>query len=178
VVDSILKDVVNPATIIGSLFLGAVFFCLATSLVVLIRRLTRHIEPHLTDVTALRFISTFTQVLTYVVGFVFYAHLIPELRALGTALLAGVSVVSIVVGLAAQNTLGNLVAGFSLVLYRPFQVGDTIQLNTPKGLISANVQLISLGFTVLLDEEKHEIIVPNSIMMSTTVIRIAKGPAN
>ena len=81
-VDFILKDIVNPATIIGSLFLGAVFFFLATTVVVLIRRLTRHIEPHLTDVTALRFISTFTQVLTYVVGFVFYAHLIPELRAL------------------------------------------------------------------------------------------------
>jgi len=39
-------------------------------------------------------------------------------------------------------------------------------------------ELISLGFAVLLDEEKHEIIVPNSIMMSTTVIRIGKGPAN
>src|SRR4051812_27463251 len=100
----------NPRTIIGFLFLGAIFFVLATTLVVLIRRLTRHIEPHLTDVTALRFISTFTQVSTYVVGFVCYAHLIPELRALGTALLTGVSVVSIVIGLAAQSTLGNLVA--------------------------------------------------------------------
>ncbi len=176
--DSIFKDMVDLKGIIGALLLGAVFFLLATAAVVLIRRLTRQIEPHLTDVTALRFVSTFTQVLAYVVGFVLYAYVIPELRALGTALLAGVSVVSIVVGLAAQNTLGNLVAGFSLVLYKPFQVGDIIQLNTPKGVTSASVELISLGFTMLLDEDnKHQIIVPNSVMMSTTVIRIRKGPA-
>ena len=51
----------------------------------------------------------------------------------GTALLAGVSVASIVVGLAAQNTLSNLVAGFSLLLYRPFHIGDRVQLGTPRG---------------------------------------------
>jgi small-conductance mechanosensitive channel len=175
--DSILQDMVNRTTIIGALLLGAVFFLLATTVVIFVRRLTRNIEPHLTDITALRFVSTFTQVLTYVIGFVFYAHLIPELRALGTALLAGVSVVSIVVGLAAQNTLGNLIAGFSLVLYRPFQVGDTIQLTRPKGSISAHVELISLGFTMLRDEENHEILVPNSIMMSSTVIRIRQQSA-
>lgn len=175
--DSIFNDIVDPKGIIGALVLGAVFFLLATAVVVLIRRLTRQIEPHLTDITALRFVSTFTQGLAYVVGFVLYAYVVPELRALGTALLAGVSVVSIVVGLAAQNTLGNLVAGFSLVLYKPFQVGDIIQLNTPKGVASASVELISLGFTMLLDDEKHQIIVPNSVMMSTTVIRIRKGLA-
>lgn len=169
--DSILQDLLKPTTLVGAVFLGALFILVTTTIVVFIRRFVRHIEARLSDVTALRFLSTLAQALTFVVTFVLYAHLIPELRALGTALLAGVSVVSIVVGLAAQNTLGNLVAGFSLVLYRPFHVGDTIQLNTPKGLISAKVQLISLGYTVLLDEEKHEVIVPNSVMMGTTVIR-------
>jgi len=48
------------------------------------------------------------------------AHLVPVLRALGTAMLAGASVASIVLGLAAQNTLGNLIAGVALLLYDPF----------------------------------------------------------
>ena len=47
---------------------------------------------------------------------VLYAHLIPALRSMGTALLTGVSVVSVIIGLAAQNTLGNLIAGISLLL--------------------------------------------------------------
>jgi small-conductance mechanosensitive channel len=69
----------------------------------------------------------------FAVAFILYLHFIPPLQAFATALLAGVSVVSIVLGLAAQNTLGNLIAGFSLVLYHPFHVGDVVQLNTPKG---------------------------------------------
>lgn len=74
-------------------------------------------------------------------------------------------------GLAAQNTLGNLIAGLSLVLYRPISVGDNVQLNTPKGLVTATVELISLGYTVLRDDDQDQILVPNSIMMSSVVIR-------
>lgn len=55
---------------------------------------------------------------------ILYAHLIPVLRSMGTALLAGASVASVVIGLAAQSTLGNLVAGVSITIYRPFRLGD------------------------------------------------------
>lgn len=173
--DAIPKDLMNLSTLVGQAFVGAVMFAATTVVVILIRRAARRIERHLTDVTALRFSSALAQVLAYIIGFVLYAHLVPELRALGTALLAGVSVVSVVVGLAAQNTLGNLIAGLSLVLYRPISVGDTIQLNSPKGVISAKVEVISLGFTVLRDEDGHEIIVPNSVMMNNTVIRLQRA---
>jgi small-conductance mechanosensitive channel len=84
--------------------------------------------------------------------------------------------VSVVVGLAAQNTLGNLIAGFSLVLYRQVRVGDTIRLASPLGVISATVESISLGFTVLRDDSKHEVIVPNNVMMSSTIIRVGRVP--
>jgi hypothetical protein len=40
--------------------------------------------------------------------------------------------------------------------------------------ITAKVVLISLGYTVLIDSEKHEVIVPNSVMMSCVVIRLGK----
>jgi len=69
------------------------------------------------------------------------------LRALGTALLVGVSVVSVVVGVAAQNTLGNVIVGFSLVLSGIVRIGDTIRLASSVGVISARVQTISLGYT-------------------------------
>ncbi len=163
-----------PATPLGALTLGAIFLVLASIIVILIRAATRRMERHLSDVTALHFISELTQVLTYFLSFVLFAHMVPELRALGTALLAGVSVVSVVVGLAAQNTLGNLIAGFSLVLYRQVRVGDSICLSTPKGIVTAKVQAISLGFTVLVDEQQHEVIVPNSVMINSTVIRVGR----
>lgn len=166
----------NPRSPVGAAFLGAIVFGLASTVVALIRRSARRVGEHLSDVTALRFVSSFSQVLTYLIGFVLYAHVVPELRALGTALLTGASVVSVVIGLAAKDTLGNLVAGFSLVLYRQVRVGDTIRLTSPLGVISAKVQIISLGFTVLVDEEKHEVVVPNNIMMGSTIIRVAREP--
>ena len=127
--DIIRTDLLDPKTLVGALFYGVVFIGLSIFLALAIRRTERRIEQRLSDTTALRFVSTLAQLLAFIVGFILYAHLVPELRALGTALLAGVSVVSVIVGLAAQNTLGNLVAGLSLVLYRPIRVGDTVQLS-------------------------------------------------
>jgi len=166
----------DPSSLVGAALLGALTFALASVVVMLIRAGARRVGQHLSDVTALQFVSAFAQLLTYLIGFVLYAHLIPELRALGTALLAGVSAVSVVVGLAAQNTLGNLIAGFSLVLYRQIRVGDTIRLASPLGVISATVEVISLGFTVLRDDSKHEVIVPNNVMMSSTIIHVGRVP--
>ncbi|MDP9877297.1 small-conductance mechanosensitive channel [Variovorax boronicumulans] len=169
-----VTTMLNPKSLMGAVLLGAIVLALASTVVMFVRRSARRVGEHLSDVTALRFVSAFAQVLVYLIGFVLYAHVVPELRALGTALLAGASVVSVVVGLAAKDTLGNLVAGFSLVLYRQIRVGDMIRLASPLGVISAEVQIISLGFTVLVDEEKHEVIVPNNIMMGSTIIRVAR----
>ncbi len=172
--------VVDPKTLVGAVFWALIFTTVAVILTVAIRRAARRLEPHLSDLTGLRFVTALAQVLAYLVSFVLYAHLVPELRALGTALLAGVSVVSVVVGLAAQNTLGNLVAGLSLVLYRPIRVGDQVQLASPKGLIVATAENVSLGYTVLRDGDGDEVIVPNSVMVTSVVIRLgrARGTRN
>ena len=78
------------------------------------------------------------------------------------------------IGLAAQSTLANLVAGFALLLYRPFRVGDEVQLNTPKGVMTAKVENLTLGYTFLRYEEENQIIVPNSVMASAIIIRNAR----
>jgi len=171
----VLKDLLNTDSPLGILILGLAFFVATTVLVVLIRRATRRLETHLSDVTAIRFVSALAQVLCYLMGFVLYAHLVPELRSVGTALLTGVSVASVVVGLAAQSTLSNLIAGFSLVLYRPFSIGDTIQLTAPTGVMSARVEAISLGFTILRSDDDQEVIVPNNVMMANTVVRTKRA---
>jgi small-conductance mechanosensitive channel len=170
-------SLLDPKTLIGAVIWGIIFMGAAAILAAFIRRSARLAQPRLTDVTGLHFASAFAQVLAYILGFVLYAHLVPELRALGTALLTGVSVVSVVFGLAAQNTLGNLIAGLSLVLYRPIRVGDTIQVNSPKGVITATVKIVSLGYTVLQDTETNDVLVPNSVMVNSIVIRLGTPEA-
>lgn len=164
-------DLLNPSTLTGALFCGAICFAAALGVTLLIRRIVRQVERHLTDVTALGFLSAFAQALIWLFAFIAFAHLVPALRALGTALLAGVSVVSLAVGIAAQNTLGNLIAGFSLVLSRTLHVGDHVRLGSSVGVITGTVKWISLSRTLLLDDAGQEVIVPNSVVMGSTVTR-------
>lgn len=169
-----LGTLLNPRSPVGAVVIGLLVLGLAFIVVALIRRGVRRVAQHLSDTTALQFASAFAQLLTYVFAFVIYAHLIPELRALGTALLAGVSVVSVVVGMAAQSTLGNIIAGFSLVLYRQVRVGDSVQITSSLGVVSAKVQVISLGFTQFIDRDGHEVVMPNSLLMGSTIVRLSR----
>lgn len=167
----------DPGSPMGAAFYGAIAFVLASLAVMVIRRSARHIERGLSNTTVLQFVSVFAQMLAYLVAFVLYAHLVPQLRTLGTALLAGASVASVVAGLAAQDTLGNLIAGFSLVLSKTVRVGDSIRLYCPVGVISARVRAISLAFTVLVDGDGDEVVVPNSVMMDSAIVRVAPKPS-
>jgi small-conductance mechanosensitive channel len=171
-----LTDVFNPATWLGAATYGVIFVILAIFAGRGVRALAHHSESHLSDLTALRFVTQLMRLLIYLLAFIIYSRLIPALHELGTTLLTGVSVVGVIIGIAAQTTLSNLVAGFSLVMYRPFHVGDEVQLTTPKGLTTGTVTNLSLGYTMLHDKEGEQIIVPNSIMSTNVVILIkARG---
>jgi small-conductance mechanosensitive channel len=83
-------------------------------------------------------------------------------------------VISILVGLAAQSTLGNLIAGLSLLLYRPFQIGDPVQLTVPAGVQSGRIADLTLGYTIIKTRQDQEIVVPNSVMASQAIIKSAE----
>ncbi len=124
------------------------------------------------DRTTISFLQQFGSVLIWVIVLILYAHLIPILRSMGTALLAGAGVVSVVIGLAAQSTLGNLVAGISIAIYRPFRLGDTLQVTAPTGTDIGVVELISLGYTTLRAPDGHMIVLPNAIAASQVTINL------
>jgi small-conductance mechanosensitive channel/CRP-like cAMP-binding protein len=73
-------------------------------------------------------------------------------------LLTTFGVGSLVLGLALQDTLGNLFAGLALVLERPIAVGDWIQL----GEVVGRVQQINWRSVRIVTRELNEITIPNS----------------
>ncbi|GIX29544.1 MAG: hypothetical protein KatS3mg124_0016 [Porticoccaceae bacterium] len=166
----------HPASFAGALLYGALLAAAALFAAGALRRLERRLAARLDDVTALRFVAALARALVYLLAVVLFAQLVPALRAMGTALFAGVSLVSLVVGLAAQNTLANLVAGFALVLYRPLAVGDRLLVTTPAGPMEARVVEISLGHTRLVDDQGREVVMPNSILAGSTVVRLPTEP--
>lgn len=98
------------------------------------------------------------------------AHAVPVLNKVATALLASVSIASIVIGLAAQSTLSNLVAGLSLAFYRPFRIGDKLQVTAPTGLEMGTVEIVNLGYTVLSTFDNRRIVVPNAVIATATTV--------
>ncbi len=74
-----------------------------------------------------------------------------------TPLLATIGAVSLGAGLAVQGLVSNYGAGLSIIVSRPFVVGDTIEVNNVKGLVKE----VHLGYTLLVDEDETEIMVPN-----------------
>lgn len=167
-----IRDLLDPSKPVGAAIIAAIVVLLVLIAMFIVRRLAKRIERHLSDVTGLRFASRFTQGIFVIAGIVAYAHLIPELRNIGTALLTGVSLASIVIGLAAQSTLGNLISGIALVLYRPLHVGSVLQVSISSGFIVGKVENIGLGYTSLRDGQGQEVIVPNSVMATSVIIRL------
>jgi small-conductance mechanosensitive channel len=173
-----LLSYVKPDTPIGALF----YFALAVLLALLLSRAVRAaVHASMTrgghmDRTTVSFLQQFATATIWVVILTIYAHLIPTLQKLGTALLAGASIVSVVIGLAAQSTLGNLVAGVSITLYRPFRLGDTLQVAAPTGTEIGVVETISLGYTTLRAPAGHLIILPNSVAASGVTINLNTNP--
>ena len=154
----------DPTSWLGAVLYGIVALALAWLLGRFLRLavegLIRRDRFGLIDRTAALFIVRLGRMAVYVVAFILYAHLIPALRAMGTALLAGVSVASVVFGLAAQNTLSNVIAGIALAIYRPFAIGDRLQISTPAGPETGIVESLTLGYTSLQTADNRRIVVP------------------
>lgn len=170
-----LLGYLRPDTLIGALAYLALFVLLAIALSRALRtavHVSMSRSGHI-DRTTISFLQQFCGALIWVAMLILYAHLIPELRSLGTALLAGASVASVVLGLAAQSTLGNLVAGISITIYRPFRLGDTLQVTAPAGADVGVVEMISLGYTTLRTPSGHTIVVPNSIAASQVIVNMS-----
>lgn len=166
----------HPATVGGAIVYAILFAATGFLLGLAAKRaVTRIVDSADDDLQKgrIRFVGQVARVGVYVVVLVVYAHLIPALRAAGTALLASASVVSIVLGLAAQSTLGNLIAGISIVLYRPFQIGDRLVVTAPGGIETAVVESLTLGHTVLRTYDNRRVVVPNSVMIGQTIVNLS-----
>jgi small conductance mechanosensitive channel len=170
-----LFSILEPGEPIGAFIYFVVFVTLA---LILSRGLRAAVHAALSkdrhiDRTAISFMQQIGSVVIWIMMLILYAHLIPQLRALGTALLAGAGVASVVIGLAAQSTLGNLVAGISMTIYRPFRLGDILQVAAPTGTEIGVVDHISLGYTTLRVQDGRFVVLPNSVAASQVAINLS-----
>jgi small-conductance mechanosensitive channel len=170
-------DLLDPKTYPGALFylviIGGAAWLAGQAVHLAIHRYLDRAEADGADPTGIRFLGQIGRLAVYVIAFLSYTHVVPGLQKLGTAWLASVGVVSVVVGLAAQSTLSNLVAGISLVLYRPFRIGDRVQIAAPTGTEIGTVESIDLGYTTMRTADGRRLVIPNATIASQTSINLS-----
>lgn len=98
------------------------------------------------------------------------------LRAAGVdpgSLLTTSALLTAVVGLSLQDTLGNLFAGLSIQAQRPFEVGDFIQYDPDHRLIGRVIE-INWRATTLLTNDDVEVIIPNAAIARAAIRNFTK----
>src|SRR4051795_11582095 len=101
-----------------------------------------------------------------------YAGLDPRALAVGGAFTA------VVFGLAAQNTLGNVLAGLLLLSARPFRVGDRVRFQA--GGLAGQVEGVVMGLGLLyvtLAQGEDTIMIPNNVAMAAAVVPLREPAA-
>jgi small-conductance mechanosensitive channel len=100
------------------------------------------------------------------------AGLRPETLAVGGAITA------VVFGLAAQQTLGNLIAGLVLISARPFKVGDRVRLQAGSlaGQVEGVVASLGLLYTTFA-QGRDSVMVPNNVVLSSAVVPLREPAA-
>ncbi len=88
-----------------------------------------------------------------------------------STIVAGSAFTAVVLGLAAQQTLGNLFAGMVLLSARPFRVGERVRLQAGAvgGQIDGVVSSLGLLYTTLARGEDR-IMIPNNVVLAAAVV--------
>ncbi len=108
----------------------------------------------------------FTKTVVYVALMIFV--ILAALGKLGietTSFAAILAAAGLAIGLSLQGTLGNFAAGFMLILFRPFKVGDFVEA----GGVSGVVEEIQIFSTKMKSGDNKEITVPNGQIVGSTI---------
>jgi small-conductance mechanosensitive channel len=97
----------------------------------------------------------------------------PDLRAVGTSMLASAGLIGIVAGVAAQSTLGNLFAGFQIAFGDMVRIGDTVVVGGEWGVVDE----VTLTFLSVRTWDERRITMPVSYFTSQPFENWSRGGA-
>ncbi|WP_245197187.1 MULTISPECIES: mechanosensitive ion channel family protein [Labrys] len=89
-----------------------------------------------------------------------------------TSLVAVLGAASLAIGLALQGTLSNMAAGVMLLLFRPFQLGDSIEVAGKAG----TVKNLNLFMTELASGDNVQVLIPNGQVWGSPITNVSAYP--
>ncbi len=89
------------------------------------------------------------------------------------AALAGLGVAGIAVGFAAQDSLANIIAGFTIFMDKPFEVGDWVDVAGKAGEVSR----ITIRSTRIRTRNNTYVVIPNKLIIDEVLVNHSKHGA-
>lgn len=154
---------------------SATYIILATSIgSVSIKHIIPMILDKFTEKSSVT-VSGSNPLITFTLRFIiWFGGLYLALTELGIELfgvLASLAVFSLIIGLAVQQTLGNIINSFLLAIDRPFEIGDRIEVEGTWGSV-VGTGILS---TKVLDRDERLVVIPNNTLVQSTIINHARG---
>lgn len=111
----------------------------------------------------------FSQLMYYGILFLFLLSALNRLGVPSATFIAAIGAMGLAIGLALQNDLANFASGLLILIFKPFRVGDWIQISGSND-IAGRVEKIELLYTTIMTKENRAILTPNSKLTSNSII--------
>ena len=158
-----------PASLTGHIARAAVMaFLYYLGWLIGLRAITHALSRYQLDPSIVQLLRNVISVVFVALG---SASILSQFGVNVLSLITGLGVVGIAVGFAAQDTLGNFVAGTTLLIERPFRIGDWVQVNEQVG----KVREITLRNTRLVTRDNIYTSIPNSAVASSEILNYSAG---
>lgn len=146
------------------LIVSLISFVIRRFLTVVIERNSKKLRINATNFI---FIKNSISFILYTFAIIWIFMKIPYFKSLGNTLFAGAGVIAAIIGFASQKAFSNIIGGIFILIFKPFSVGDIIEIsNTRKGIIEE----ITLRHTIIRDFEFRRVVIPNSVISEETII--------
>jgi len=133
----------------------------------LTRFLNKSSEQLRVDPTHYHFLKNALSLIVFVAALIVIFTGIPELKQLGLSLFAGAGIIAAIIGFASQAAFSNIISGIFIVIFKPFRVGDVVQVGTN---YTGVIEDITLRHTVIRNFENQRFVIPNSLISSEVIL--------
>ncbi len=159
----------EPVIKIAIIILGAVIVnkLLRTMVSAYFRRESARINV---DPTAYNFLKNALTFLIVIFASLSIIYSIPAFKQLAVTLFAGAGILAAVIGFASQTAFSNIINGIFIVMFKPFRIGDVIEVGQNQQEFSGIVEEITLRHTVIKNFENKRVVIPNSVISTEIIV--------
>lgn len=162
--ENLLNSIIPFVTSVAGKIIGAILALVIGKIVVksLMKMLKKSKFISKTETTVSHFIINFANIILNVM------MVIIIIGILGVPMASVITVIAsagVAVGLALQGSLSNLAGGIMILLFKPFKIGNFVEVAGSSGTVDD----IGIFYTVIKTPDNKEITIPNGTVMASTI---------